>query len=703
VAVFLDRLVRTASEQEPGDQIARRLDDARNRLLDEAQGLASDPDRQEQCHRLVASLFAAPTETNRVAARGVLESLTQGAVASLPQEDRELFIETISKLDAAAARACFSSPPTNVDLMAAFLEQLMVAAAKRQGNGRRQWEERSRRYGPLLAEAATELATDGVSAEVHGKLLRRLFIDPTEAVREDAAKLVPALVEKARIRLNKEPAAGRTHELDAVRTSLTSAFANTQFRLPAPSSTPEPTVAARPSEAGAGTSSPRSELASGVAEFLTEITPEVVGYTEAEDRYAACADQELVNGLRDLLPMVRGRLAQTVGNGTGAVAGKGNGKSVDEAAYKLLLQEAEKQSTKIDILEGQLKSALENVEQVQRSEQVANKGVQDWRAKHDESQAKVAELSSRIKGLESQVGGLETQLRNTGGAVQQLAQAEKQRDAAVQLAEQHRREAEGLRGSQSTAQKEINTLRSELEDVRRQLSQAQSDLQRQAERLRGAEEARDRFSRERDAANEETRRLRAASEAGFRELTASRGEVERLSGLLDAAGKKVTAMEGQLEELSQEMQHWSKVEVEIERVDALAKQLIVAQNDITSGYGKPEIRDNLALLLNYSLAHLVIAISRGDDARRAAMLMNLFKIADTVRAKVPTFGLAKTLLEKVEPASGTLPQRFNVHEVKLRKGSELFQHSLRTLRQHQLELAPFHYEVDEQGTVYLTG
>jgi chromosome segregation ATPase len=683
--------------------------------------------------------------------------------------------------------------------------------------------------------------------------------------------LVPLLVEKARIRLNREPAVGKTHELEAFCTGLTAAFVTTQFRLPAPFPLLE-TEAPRPAESAervAEARPARSELADCVADFLAEFVPLARGYGIANEQpgdYARSSDQELLGQLRKVGPALRARL-----NAESRTAGV---KGVDDAAYKILLQESEKKSAEIGNLQVQLRAAQDNAEQAHRNEQVANKLVQGLRTKHDESQARVAELSSKIKGLENQVIGLETQLRHAGSVVQQLVRAEKQRDTAVRLVEQHRREAEALRGSQSTAQREINTLRSELESARRQLTQAQSELQRQTDRLRGAEEARDRFSRERDAANEETRRLRTANEAGFRELTASRGDVERLNGLLAAAGKKVTAMEGQLEELIQEMQRWSKVEakgllmlqaeleqtrkseaaanstiqalrarsetaeaaasrlepriselearvadlqtqaqdaevaffevahqldgkladvkrleaeskvaagvlaqregdlrkladqlrilketcarltrerdaaaaeldhlkssgasapeiavahgtiarlqheldareLELQRattgarplpqVEALAQRLLKAQDNIRTRYADEGVAYRASLLLNHSLAHLALATAAGDEARRAAMLVNLFRIGTSLQA-VEEFPAVLNSLRSLEPEIETLDERLQMNGAR-RPGRALFERVVNLSRSSQsgLALGPFHYDVDQHGLVYSAG
>ncbi|MCC2668277.1 MAG: ankyrin repeat protein, partial [Armatimonadetes bacterium] len=403
IAVFLDRLVRAASELEPGTQIARRLDDARNRLLDEVRGLLTDAAWRRQHHQLLESLFAAPAEPQRDAAREVLKVLTARAAAGFAQHPAAgtQFLDTVARLEAAVPTASFAPPPTTPELMLAFLRQVMLAAAERQGKNRRQWEEKTQRYGSLLEAAAAELATDGVSAGVHGQLLRKLFIDPTEPVREDAAKLLPLLVEKARIRLNKEPATGKPHELEAVRTSLTSAFANTHFRLPAPPNPPEVATEERPGE-GPGAITPPSLAVSAPVSKAVTTGDEEVADPKLQEKFMRAVKHGALATVRELLAAYPALVHLRDADGDTPLhyaAGKGHTK-----VLKLLLEFGADVNAQNPNGETPLHQAV--------------RGEQD----------KVAELGSGLGGPKNQGAGLETQLRNAGGAVQQLAIVEKQRD-----------------------------------------------------------------------------------------------------------------------------------------------------------------------------------------------------------------------------------------------------------------------------------
>jgi chromosome segregation ATPase len=179
------------------------------------------------------------------------------------------------------------------------------------------------------------------------------------------------------------------------------------------------------------------------------------------------------------------------------------------------------------------------------------------------------------------------------------------------------------------------------------------------------------------------------------QLATSAAEIQRLEALVAARQADVTRLERTCE-------RWLRAEPELQEVRALFSRVRLAVVELRSRYPKDEVTDKTALLLFYSLANLVFAISSGETVLRAAMLVNLRQIASSLQA-CPHFPAMSGALARIDPRIATLHEEWST-SAEARPGRELFQRSVQCLRaRHALELESFYYDVDEQERVCLTG
>jgi hypothetical protein len=131
--------------------------------------------------------------------------------------------------------------------------------------------------------------------------------------------------------------------------------------------------------------------------------------------------------------------------------------------------------------------------------------------------------------------------------------------------------------------------------------------------------------------------------------------------------------------------------------------LLKAQDNIRTRYADEGVAYRASLLLNHSLAHLALATAAGDEARRAAMLVNLFRIGTSLQA-VEEFPAVLNSLRSLEPEIETLDERLQMNGAR-RPGRALFERVVNLSRSSQsgLALGPFHYDVDQHGLVYSAG
>jgi chromosome segregation ATPase len=200
----------------------------------------------------------------------------------------------------------------------------------------------------------------------------------------------------------------------------------------------------------------------------------------------------------------------------------------------------------------------------------------------------------------------------------------------------------------------------------------------------------------------EIKRLEAKSEVAVKELKQREGDLRKLADQFRVLKETCARLQQELDARDLTLQSVTASGQAMRQLDALARRLLEAQDNIRTRYADEGVAHRTSLLLNHSLAHLALATAAGDDARRAAMLANLFRIGTGLQA-VEQFPAVLNSLRSMEPEIETLGERLQVNGAS-RPGRALFERVVNLSRaQSGLALGPFHYDVDQHGMVYSTG
>lgn len=202
-------------------------------------------------------------------------------------------------------------------------------------------------------------------------------------------------------------------------------------------------------------------------------------------------------------------------------------------------------------------------------------------------------------------------------------------------------------------------------------------------------------------------------------LSAAKNELKNLTATLGSLQAERTSLKASLEQKTEEIKNLTAeydrarsdtvslraeretLQAKFQEVDRLSRLVPYIQQGQRTYLeeNSPESAAIVSYLIHHSLLQLFLAVLKGEQERKVAMLGNLYSIAKKLK-KLRGFDPALRDLEKNSPGIESLRETL-VPTEQSHFDDKLFQVLLKRLRdQSRLDLAPFYFDVDNKGQAH---